>query len=44
MNDDKRIQELFDSFNPALNDSELFNNRLERKLAMIDEIRQAQTK
>ncbi len=44
MNEDKKIQELFDSFNPALTDSELFKQRLERKLAMIDEIRQAQTK
>ena len=44
MNDDKRIQELFDSFNPALTDSELFKQRLERKLAMIDEIQQAETK
>ena len=44
MNDDKRIQELFDSFNPALKDNELFNKRLERKFAMIDEIQQAETK
>lgn len=43
MNDDIRLQELFDSFDPTLTDSELFNQRLERKLAMIDEIRQAQT-
>lgn len=43
MNDDRRLQELFDSFNPALADSELFKQRLERKLAIIDEIRQAQT-
>ena len=44
MNDDKRIQELFDSFTPALKDNELFNKRLERKFAMIDEIQQAETK
>lgn len=42
MNDDIKLQELFDSFNPALADSELFKQRLERKLAMIDEIRQSQ--
>lgn len=42
MNDDRRLQELFDSYDPMLTDSELFNQRLERKLAMIDEIRQAQ--
>ena len=42
MNDDRRLQELFDSYDPTLTDSELFNQRLERKLAMIDEIRQAQ--
>ena len=42
MNDDMRLQELFDSYHPTLVDSELFNQRLERKLAMIDEIRQAQ--
>ena len=42
MNDDRRLQELFDSFNPALADSELFKQRFERKLAMIDEIRQSQ--
>lgn len=42
MNDDIRFQELFDSFQPTLADSELFNQRLERKLAMIDEIRQSQ--
>ena len=42
MNDDRKLQELFDSYDPTLTDSELFNQRLERKLAMIDEIRQAQ--
>lgn len=42
MNDDIRLQELFDSYRPTLTDGELFNHRLERKLAMIDEIRQAQ--
>jgi predicted membrane protein len=51
MNDDIKLQdslrastfeELFDSFHPTLADSELFNQRLERKLAMIDEIRQSQ--
>lgn len=42
MNDDRRLQELFDSYEPTLTDSELFNQRLERKLTMIDEIRQAQ--
>ena len=42
MNDDRRLQELFDSYDPTLTDSEQFNQRLERKLAMIDEIRQAQ--
>lgn len=33
---------LFDSFHPTLTDSDLFTERLERKLALIDEIRQAQ--
>ena len=51
MNDDIKLQdslrastfeELFDRFHPTLADSELFNQRLERKLAMIDEIRQSQ--
>lgn len=42
MNDEIRLQELFDSFNPTLIDSDVFNHRLERKLAMIDEIRQSQ--
>ena len=51
MNDDIKLQdslhastfeELFDSYRPMLADSELFNQRLERKLAMIDEIRQSQ--
>lgn len=51
MNDDMKLQdslrastfeELFESFHPTLADSELFNQRLERKLALIDEIRQAQ--
>lgn len=42
MNDDRRLQELFDSYHPTLSDSELFNKRFERKLAMIDEIRQSQ--
>ena len=42
MNDDIRLQALFDSFQPTLTDSNLFNQRLERKLALIDEIRQAQ--
>lgn len=42
MNDEKKIQELFDSFYPMLTDSEQFNQRLERKLALIDEIRRAQ--
>lgn len=51
MNDDIRLQdplcastfeELFDRFQPTLTDSNLFNQRLERKLALIDEIRQAQ--
>lgn len=36
------FEELFDSFHPTLADSELFSQRLERKLAMIDEIRQSQ--
>ena len=51
MNDDIRLQdslrastfeELFDSYQPMLNDRELFNQRLERKLALIDEVRQVQ--
>lgn len=42
MNDDIRLQALFDSFQPTLTDSDLFTERLERKLALIDEIRQAQ--
>lgn len=51
MNDDIRLQdplrastfeELFDHFQPTLTDSDLFTERLERKLALIDEIRQAQ--
>ncbi len=42
MNDDIRLQALFDSFQPAPTDSDLFTERLERKLALIDEIRQAQ--
>jgi hypothetical protein len=44
MNDAIELQELFDNFHPTLADSNLFNHRLERKIAMIDEIRQAQTK
>lgn len=36
------FEELFDSFHPTLADSEMFNQRLERRLAMIDEIRQSQ--
>lgn len=43
MNDDIRLQELFDSFHPTLADSNLFNQRLDRKLKMIDEIKHAQT-
>ena len=42
MNDDIRLQALFDSFQPTLTDSDLFTERLERKLVLIDEIRQAQ--
>lgn len=42
MNDDIRLQVLFDSFQPTLTDRHLFTERLERKLALIDEIRQAQ--
>lgn len=42
MNDDIRLQALFDSFQPTSTDSDLFTERLERKLALIDEIRQAQ--
>ena len=42
MNDDIRLQTLFDSFQPTPTDSDLFIERLERKLALIDEIRQAQ--
>lgn len=42
MNDDIRIQQLFDNYRPTLADSERFNQRLERKLALIDEIRQEQ--
>ena len=42
MNDDIRLQELFDDFRPTLTDSEQFSSQLERRLAMIDEIREAQ--
>lgn len=42
MNDDIRLQELFDSYRPSMADGDQFYHRLERKLAMIDEIRQAQ--
>lgn len=42
MNDDIRLQALFDSFQPTPTDSDLFTERLERKLALIDEIQQAQ--
>ena len=42
MNDAIELQELFDNFHPTLADSNLFNHRLERKIAMIDEIRQSQ--
>lgn len=42
MNDDKRLQVLFDNYRPTLTNSKQFNQRLERKLAMIDEIRQDQ--
>ena len=42
MNDDIRLQALFDRFQPTPTDSDLFTERLERKLALIDEIRQAQ--
>ena len=42
MNDDKRLQVLFDNYRPTLTNSKQFNQRLERKLAMIDEIRRAQ--
>ena len=42
MNDDKRLQVLFDNSRPTFTNSKQFNQRLERKLAMIDEIRQAQ--
>ena len=42
MNDDIRLQPLFDSFQPTPTDRDLLIERLERKLALIDEIRQAQ--
>lgn len=42
MNDDLKIQQLFDNYRPTLTDSERFNLRLERKLALIDEIREEQ--
>lgn len=42
MNDDIRLQELFDDFRPTLTDSEQFSSQLERRLAMIDEIRETQ--
>ena len=42
MNDDIRLQELFDSYRPSMADGDQFYHRLERKLAVIDEIRQAQ--
>lgn len=42
MNDDIRLQELFDDFRPTLTDSELFCRQLERRLAMIDQIRETQ--
>ncbi len=43
MNDDIRLQELFDGYKPSLPDGDRFVSRLERKLALIDEIKQAQT-
>ena len=42
MNDDIRLQELFDDFRPTLTDSEQFSSQLERRLAMIDQIRETQ--
>ncbi len=42
MNDDIRLQVLFDDFRPTLTDSEQFSSQLERRLAMIDEIRETQ--
>lgn len=42
MNDDIRLQELFDDFRPTLTDSEQFSSQLERRFAMIDEIRETQ--
>ena len=41
MNDDIRLQELFDGYRPTMADGVQFYHRLERKLDMIDEIRQA---
>lgn len=42
MNDDIRLQELFDDFRPTLTDREQFSSQLERRLAMIDQIRETQ--
>ena len=42
MNDDIRLQELFDDFRPTLTDNEQFSSQLERRLAMIDESRGTQ--
>ena len=42
MNDDLNIQQLLDNYRPTLADSERCNQRLERKLALRDEIRQEQ--
>lgn len=42
MNDDIRLQELFDDFRPTLTDNEQFSSQLERRLAMIDQIRETQ--
>lgn len=42
MNDNTRLQKLFDDYRPTLTGSEQFNQRLERRLALVDEIRRTQ--
>lgn len=43
MNDDIRLQELFDGYKPSFSDEYQFVSRLERKFALVDEIKQTQT-
>lgn len=42
MKDDMKLEELFDSYRPTLADSRQFSRRLEKRLALIDEIRRMQ--